>query len=61
MHKHSGQREKAWRQYGYLKNVSPAFVLLLNKDKTLKTFLKAHIAPNPCKQPCGLSRTETIY
>jgi hypothetical protein len=37
-------KRKGFKQYGYLKNFSLAFVPLLIKDKEFKTFSKAHIA-----------------
>jgi hypothetical protein len=38
------QREKAWHQYGCLKNFSLTHFPLSIKDKEQKTFSKAHIA-----------------
>jgi len=34
---------KGFMQYGYLKNFSQTLVPMLNKDKQMKTFSKAHI------------------
>ena len=35
---------KGFKQYGYLKNFSLAFIPLLTKDNVLNTFSKAHVA-----------------